>query len=553
MTLPVITVQQERPEKMALGGANEGANQYSRELALWAPPIRSADADLFPDKPISDARGRDMVRNDGYAMGGVAIHKDSIVGAQFLLNSQPAYKLLNSDEVWAEEFQQVVEEKFNLYAESMNCWIDASRHDTFTGMVRLNVGIYVFTGEILSSMEWIRDGIRPYNTAAQIIDTDRLTNPLGTSDTVSLRKGVERNSQGAAIAYHIRSGYPNDPFANMMDSYNWKRIPTRKPWGRQMMIHLYERQRADQTRGIAEMVAVLKQMKMTSRFQDIVLQNAVVNASYAATIESELPTEVVQTSIGGDLPGASAIDFATRYLTSIAEYAQGSRNMQIDGVKIPHLFPGSKLQLRPASTAGGVGTGFEQSLLRHIAASLGLSYEEFSRDFSQTNYSSARAAMNNTWKYMQARKKMIADRWATHVYLCWLEEAIWKKEVPMPNRMTEQDFYVGQNKEAFGRCTWIGASRGQIDETKETEAAAMRVRAGFSTWEIECGKLGYDFREVFRQQQRERKMQADAGFTFDLTGKDVALQGEINADAAENAPPPVNPKPKPKPKGQVNA
>jgi capsid protein len=53
-------------------------------------------------------------------------------------------------------------------------------------------------------------------------------------------------------------------------------VPARKPWGRLQMIHILEQQRPDQTRGISEMVATLKELRITKRFRDIVLQNAVV-------------------------------------------------------------------------------------------------------------------------------------------------------------------------------------------------------------------------------------------------------------------------------------
>ena len=56
------------------------------------------------------------------------------------------------------------------------------------------------------------------------------------------------------------------------------------------------------------------------------------------------------------------------------------------------LFPGTKLNMTPMGTPGGVGTSFEASLHRNIAAALGVSYEEYSRDYSQTNYSSARTS-----------------------------------------------------------------------------------------------------------------------------------------------------------------
>ncbi|PVQ41401.1 phage portal protein, partial [Salmonella enterica] len=41
----------------------------------------------------------------------------------------------------------------------------------------------------------------------------------------------------------------------------------------------------------------------------------------------------------------------------------------------------------------------EQALLRYIAAGLGVSYEQLSRDYSQVSYSSARASANESWRY----------------------------------------------------------------------------------------------------------------------------------------------------------
>lgn len=520
---------------LALGGAYEGADRFSRELGNYNPPIRSADADMLREKPYADARGRDVVRNDGYAMGATAIHRDSIIGAQYLLNAAPDWKRLGADEVWADEFQQEVESRFTLYAESNDAWIDASRHDSLTGLLRLAITGYVMTGEILASAEWLRGSDRPYSSCVQLIDVDRLCNPNNATDTSVLRGGVERDLFGAAQAFHIRDGYPNDYFNYLINAYSWRRIPARKPWGRLQMLHVYERFRPDQTRGISEMVAVMKQMKMTARFQDIVLQNAVVNASYAATIESELPRDMALEIIGAD--GKNSAENSTAYLTAIADYNANSKNINLDGVKIPHLFPGTKLQMRPAGTNGGVGTGFEQSLLRHSAAALGLSYEEFSRDFSQTNYSSARAAMSNTWKYMQARKKMVADKFATMIYWLCLEEMINAGDVPMPGKGVS--YYEGQNKEAFGKCNWIGASRGQIDELKETQAAVLKMDAGLSSLEQEASKLGLDWRELLAQRAREQKLATQLGVVLNLSTAKPATTA-AGADVGEDAPPDTN-------------
>ncbi|MGC8016141.1 hypothetical protein ACP3V9_25500, partial [Salmonella enterica] len=65
-------------------------------------------------------------------------------------------------------------------------------------------------------------------------------------------------------------------------------------------------------------------------------------------------------------------DYFKSYMASMMEYAAAAKNISIDGVKVPHLFPGTKFNLKPAGTPGGVGTDYEESMLRNIAAALGL-------------------------------------------------------------------------------------------------------------------------------------------------------------------------------------
>jgi lambda family phage portal protein len=515
-------------------GGYEGAAKTSRELATWQPSLRSPDLDLNHDKPMIDARSRDMVRNDGYALGAVASHRDSIVGGQYVLNAQPDFEAMGADEAWAEEFQRVVESKFSLWAESQDNWPDAARRNNFTGLVRLAVAGSVLTGEVLGTAEWLRSEAerRPYSTAIQMIDPDRLSNPRNQSDTATLRRGIKRDKYGAALSYFFRSRHPSENYMDG-DQWTWKEVKARKPWGRLQVIHIFEALRPDQSRGVADMAAALKQMKMTSKFSDVVLQNAVLNATYAATIESELPNEVIWEQMGaGD---GSAI---TTFLNQLAEYGGGSKALHLDGIKIPHLFPGTKLNFTRATAPEGVGDAFEQSLLRKIAASLGLSYEEFSRDYSQSNYSSARASMLHTWKSMQAKKKMIADRFATNVYSLWLEEAINKGEIPLPKGAGPAFFYEGLNKEALTRCEWIGAARGQIDEAKETQAALDRIAGGLSTYEDEIGRTGKDFRRVFRQRAREEKMKKELDLTFtadvEATAATAAASADTDAEPGDN-------------------
>lgn len=527
-----ITIDTSRPEQNAgVGhGAYEGADQTSRELASWRPRAASADA-LINDgrtKITMDSRGRDLLRNDGQVAGASTLQKDSIVGSQYRLNAQPAQGVLarmfpdlGFTEEWAEQFQVEVEELFTLYAESIDSWIDVQRQWSFTGLVRMAVGCYFAGGEALFTCNWMRGGGRPFSTAFQLVDCDRLSNPNDVADTRFLRNGVVLDRNGAPTSVWIRDAHPGDMLRGQ-NLYSWTNRPVYKAWGRHHTILLRNLQRPEQTRGVADMVTVLKETRMASRFHETTLANAIANASFAATIESELPPEMAARMIGAENDGGGMMDPAKAMLAAIAEYTRGGQNIQLGGVKIPTLFPGTKLNLRPAGSIGGVGEGFEASLLRKVAAGLGVSYEELTRDFTKTNYSSFRAAANQTQRSVASRKREVADYVANAMFRNWLEEAIDLRMIPSLEPMLAKVpdlFYRPLVRDALAAATWIGASRGQVDEMKETQAAVMRIKAGLSTYEIETARLGIDFREVFRQRAREKRLAESYDLDFDMEAK----------------------------------
>lgn len=516
------------------GGAYEGAKALNRQTALWHASSLPADMEINRDKQTLDARTRDLLRNDGYIQGALDTSKDSIVGGQYLLNARPDWRALGLTEAWAAEFQLIAERKFTLYAESPMNWIDAARKNGLTGLVRMALGQAFMAGESLATAEWLTKGYRPYKTAINMIDPDRLSNPNDMSDSAKMRRGIEIDIYGAAQAFHFRDAHPMESYYDRFNG-TWKRVPAYKPWGRPQVIHIADILRPGQTRGVSNLVAVLKEMRMTKTYKDIVLQNAVVNATFAAAIESELPRELVFSQLG-----AGDMGWLQKYMGALAEYVGSSDNIAIDGVRIPHLFPGTKLNLQNAGQPGGVGSEFEESLLRHICSALGLSYEQFSRDYSKTNYSSARASMIETWKYMQSRKKLITDRFATLVYMLWLEEEINRPDTDLPLPKGAAHFYEGTNREAYVQCEWIGASRGQIDELKETQAAVLRIASGLSTYEDELGKLGKDWRSVFEQRSREQGLIEEKKLEFTMSTSKPGTQKATDSRAADERPDDTN-------------
>jgi len=517
---------------MALGGGLEGAERTSRETANWNVGNVPPDRAINTVKDSGDARAKDMVVNDGFARGAVQIGMDSIVGARYRLNAKPAWKSIpGADETWAEEYAAAVEERWGLIAESQHCYLDAAGMNTFTGLIRLGIASFIMTGEALAVSEWDRSAGRPLATCFQLTDPTRLRNPNYEADKKRLRKGVKVDGRGKPIGYFIQVSHPGEFYYDDFGPQDYKYIPRWKPWGRPQVFHVIEQLFPDQHRGIADMVSVLKRMRMTKHLQEVVLQNAVINATYVAAIESEMPTAEMIVAMGGDEPGSDAYEQALGgYLAGLQEYLKGAGNIDLDGAMIPHLYPGTKLKASTLGTPGAVGTDFEASLLRNIAAGLGIDYAEFSRDYSKMSYATAKLSDAKTVRNMQSRKANVADRLAHGMYSNVVEEFIARGDVPLPAGFTRDDYYADPLlRDAFSKASFIGSGRGQIDELKETQAAMLRIKAGFSTYEIEISRLGEDYREIFEQQAREAGLRDKLGLVFDLgTNRSNTGQGGDN-------------------------
>lgn len=513
------------------GVAYDGSN-VSESLGKWLPAIRSADADLIPEKSTLDGRARDTLRNDGYVAGGAAVHKDNIVGALYLLNAKPATKVLfgAEDETWEAEFQEEVETKFTLWAESPSNWADAGRKLTLTEIVRLAVGCFVAGGEVLATAEWMPKDGRPFRTAIQMVDTDRLGDPVTIDHRIRIKGGVEQDAYGAPIAYHIRKRHPGDirlTTSDWLDVWKWQRVQARKPWGRQMVLHIFESTRPEQSRGVAAMVTALTEMRMTKAFRKTELERAVVAATYAASIESDLPAGDAYAAMGAGDTNPS-MEWVNEYLDMVAQYSGGSKNLHMNGAKIP-IFPvGTHLKIQNPGANGPVGDKFEMSLLRHIAAALKVGYAQLSKDYSQVNYSSQRAEMADTWRGMQAEKRSVADRTANFVYRLWMEEAIARGQLETMKRRNAPAFYEGLNADAYCACEWIGAGQGLIDPLKETQADALALKHHLTTLEsVIARRHGGDWRKVLRQIAREKAAEENAGL--------VSVYDQQDSQNMENA------------------
>ena len=371
-----------------------------------------------------------------------------------------------------------VESLWRSWAESTDC--DAAKSLTFSGMTAQIFRSTMLNGEALALPLWLPN--RTFNTVIQLVEPDRLSNPDGVMDSKTLRGGIEIDRYGAPVAYHIKKTHPGDWFAEQQD---WQRIPVATKFGRQRVLHIHDCERTGQTRGKPLLTSVMPLFKMLDHYERSELQASVVNAMIAAFVETPLDSDDIEQMFGS----------TDNYLS-----ARNQWKIKLQGGAIIPTFPGDKVSaFTPSRPNSGYGK-FVENVLRHIGTGLNIPFELLMKDFSKTNYSSARAALLEAWRFFMGRRQWLATYWARPVYSLWLEEAIGK------NLIEAHNFY--QNKMAWTRSKWIGPGRGWVDPVKEAQASKIRMENNLSTLEEECASQGLDWEEVLEQRAREQsKMQ----------------------------------------------
>ncbi|EEJ2343757.1 phage portal protein, partial [Salmonella enterica subsp. enterica serovar Oslo] len=340
-------------ESMSYSGGGVG---FGGQMAEWMPPVESADAALLPSLRLGNARADDLVRNNGIAANAVEIHKDHIVGHMFRLSYRPNWRYLGMSEADFHAFVEEVETAWLEYCDPVFGSIDAEGKRTFTEFIREGVGVHAFNGEIFVQPVWDAESPRLFRTKFKAVSPKRVDTPGHALGNRWLRAGVEINTSGRALAYHVcDDNYP------LFGEGVWTRIPAVLPSGRPGMIHVFQPQEDGQTRGANQFYSVMERLKMLDTLQATQLQSAIVRAMYAATIESELDSDRAFEYIAG--VGEDAVNPLLSVMTSYARY-YAENGIKLGGVRIPHLHPGDELKIQTAQNSDNGYSDLEKALLR---------------------------------------------------------------------------------------------------------------------------------------------------------------------------------------------
>lgn len=476
-------------------GAGPGGERRQAALAGWTPSLTSVDGANAWSRDATNARVRDLIRTNGTARAGVHKDVDMVVGHAMKLMSLPDAEALGISVQDAMTLGKAIEAWFRSWAHDPLRRCDRVRRHQFPGLANLLYKEWRSIGESLHVTRMKRRAGWMYSTAIQIINAERLSNPHGVMDSPTLRSGVHVDDAGEAIGYHIRDTHPGEAYIDP-SMQTWTYAPKETFWGRPVCVHGFESEEAGQTRGVSPFAAILEAFKMVDRHGHAELSNAVANALYVAFVTSSYDPFSAAESMTSNAPDAAQQWYDLR------EGHYRENQLVLGDSVIPVLPPGDEIKMNATARQSAGLDVFRSVFLREIASALGVPYITLAEDWKGVTYSSARAALNETWRAVQSRRASFVEQVITPIYYAVIEEGFARGVLTAPDGAPS----FWDNPAAYLKGVWIGPGRGYIDRKKEAEGFEIQRSQHASTLRREYAEQGLDYEDELAQVAREQEL-----------------------------------------------
>ncbi|MCI9668730.1 phage portal protein [bacterium 1XD42-1] len=480
------------------GYGNYGANQTKKSMRGWIFQGGSSKEDIEDNIDTLRQRSRDAYMGIPIAAAALKTMRTNVIAGGLIPAPQIDADYLGLSSEQAEALQAQIVREFDLWADTSAC--DAAGIDNFYSLQQLAFLNYLMNGDAIALLP-MKEAGSPYSLQIHLIESDRVCSPDGYDRLVPCQvrgypvyrivQGIETDETGAVTAYWIRSHHPLASDANVSWNDEWTRVEAAgTESGRHNILHIMNRERADQLRGVPLLAPVLESLKQHGRYMDAETMAAFISTCFTAFITSEQASN--EKPLGEMIPPDELIDDADP--TSI-EMGQGA---------VVALPPGLKVQLADPKHPNSGCDVFSAVMIRQIGAALEIPPEVLTKQFN-TSFSASRGALNEFWRTCGMLRDWFVQDFCQPVYEEWLAEAVARGRIPAPGFFADPAI-----RKAYTGCVWNGPSRTALNPVQEAQAAVLRVNAGFSTAQEETAQMtGGDYTRNIRQRIIEAKLKQE--------------------------------------------
>lgn len=461
ITVNALEIQAKRLKSMSKKRHFEAAARGER-FSKWPVPNGSGpNSILRRDLKMLRERARDIARNNPYGESATFTLVSGIVGTGITPSIKNNRRLAALWEDWAESTQ-----------------CDATGVSNFRGLLTLMAQTWVENGEVLFRRvirpDW-RPGEIPY--AIQVLEPDYIDDSPGGWGA-QYKLGIKVNQYGAPQAYRIFGSHPYEteffglnPNASMSTDIPVSEIGL-----------MYWRKRAGQLRGIPPFTPVILRMRGNDEWDDAELTKQRLAACFMAFIKN----------IDGE--GIDIDDELVEMLTP--------------GL-IQQLRPGEEMQFSTPPSVSGYGE-FKTDGYRAMAAGLGITYEDFTGDYSKVNFASGRLGRIKFYGNLDIWQwQMVIPQFCAKVFT-WFKEGAEMLGVPCKNAKAE----------------WT-APRRPVTDPNAYRDLRDEVRAGFKSVPEAIRECGYDPDTIILENTEFYKKLDAVGLVIDSDPRRVSSVGQV--------------------------
>lgn len=425
----------------------------------------SANSEINGAQSVLRDKGSDAVRNNPWAASGVDIIVTHTVGPGILPQIRGKNDLHTKELITA----------WKEWGQSTLC--DANGEENFYMMQELLMRSMVERGEALALKEVNPEAMQLRLLESDFIVSDR--NPLfGSNKSDNIIQGLKVNSQGKVSSYFLYDSHPGD----LVISPKVKEFPADE------VCHLFRKQRIGQRRGISWFHNVIRTLEDLNQYEQATLIGKKIAACFAAFITESDEDQTLS---------------ASQLITK-----RQNENM-INPGSIRYLSKGQSMVFASPPKADGFDE-YTRTMLRKIASGLGVTYEALTKDYSQVNYSSARAA------HLLFKKNIENWRWnilipkfcdpAFQHFLHWCQIV---KGISIDGVAVE----------------WIPPTWEMLDPGKEISAMNDGIRAGLVSYQRACRELGYEPDDTLEEIAAHNKRLDELEIVLDSDPRKVSKAG----------------------------
>ena len=450
------------------------AGQLTGANKRWFPLMRTADQDIRQAQRVMSARARDIAQNSPYISGAI----ERIGNNTVRQGIRPQFRLRKASGEMDTRKNRQIEDIFDRWAR----YCDVTGHDSYWQLQKLVLRHMWYDGHIFVHRVFDRSvppGIPPLRL--EVLECDYLNWAItGIQPNGNLaREGIEFDKAGRPVAYHVFKQHPGDLI--FVERFGESvRIPASD------MIHVYDRRRASQTRGISWLAASIMEAYDLDEYKSYERIGAKLAAAFGIFIKSTYPD--IASGLG--VPAGDASDSA-----SIPDYIEPGR--------IQTLPPGTDISIASHNRPGTQYEPYVRDTLRSLSVGAGMSYEAFSNDYTSASYSSSRAAALEERLTYSGQQFFLNEKFNNHI-VRWFMDALYISGLgpAMPGYSQDPARY-------HESVWWQNPGWTWVDPLKDGRAVELKVGLGITTRREAAAQEGEDWDEVIDGLIEEEKRMSD--------------------------------------------